>query len=138
MATPEQALEILSRSMELFDVKWDINVVFDTPELEGNVIAYYKPLKREIGFRSNHIPDQTIYHEFFHMLAHYYGYDDNDEESCESWARIGEALWLGTHGDILNFKCWVCGDSRIRMLSNGTEWECLNCGSVYQMDFSTS
>ena len=134
---PERALAVLTQSMELFNVHWPVTVKFDCDNFKPDVVAYYNPNIKTLCFRSNYIPDQTVYHEFFHMLGHYYSYDEDTEESAEAWARIGESVWMRTEGEILNFECEVCHQkpSRITMLSSG-EWSCNYCNSVYGLDFA--
>ena len=130
----DETVDILQKSMDLFDINWKLEVVFDPPDIPPDTIAYYSPALKRFGFRSNYIPEPVVYHEFFHMLADYYGFNLKGEDEEESFARVGEALWLRTKGDILNFKCDVCGSSKISITPTGTI-KCLVCGSEYTISY---
>lgn len=130
----DETNRILQKSMDLFDIDWDVKVIYDPPDISNDTIAYYSPSEKKLAFRSNYIPEQVVYHEWFHLLSHYYGFNLKGESETESFARVGEALWLRTHGTILDFKCEVCGASKIAVTPQGTI-RCLNCGSEYNITY---
>ena len=130
--SPTATLDILQRCMDLFDVEVDLQVFFDCPNMKSNVVAYFQPSTTSQCYRSNYIPEYVPMHEFFHFLSHYYGNACETESECESFARLGEAIWLRTNGQILDFVCETCGvkPSRILFLPSG-DFSCKNCGAVY-------
>lgn len=131
----DQALQTLQKFMDVFDVQGLIEIQFYPPgtfPMPDNIVAFSDLSKRVIGFRENYIPDTTVAHEFFHVLAYENGYvqDNSPVEHDEIWAEYGERLWEATGGGIVNFRCDICGSGKVMLLPNG-DLQCRFCNSVY-------